>query len=108
LISAFSTDDLIEPDMIELIEFVVPRVYAQWRDVGYALKYKTSTINGIEAKSHKDPEESCKTLFEDWLSTDNGTGPKTWVTLLDALKRIKKLAKAREEIIGKVADMFTQ
>ena len=103
--TVFSTGDLIEPDMIDLYEVVVPRVYAQWRDVGYALKYKTSTLNGIEAKSQKDPEESCKTLFEDWLSTDNGTGPKTWVTLLDALKRVKKLAKAREEIIGKVAEL---
>ena len=102
-----SAGDLTEPDMIDLYEFVVPRVYSLWRDVGFALKYEIATINGIEEKNHKDPEGSCKTLFEDWLSTDNGisAGPKTWSTLLGAIKRVNKLAKAREEIIQKVAEL---
>ena len=63
--------------------------------------YKITTVNGIEAKHKKDPEESCKGLFEDWLSTNNGAGagPKTWVTLLKAIGKVKKLSKAREEIL---------
>jgi len=86
--------------MIDLNHFVVPKVYAHWRDVAHALKYKTPIIKGIEAQHQKCPKGSCKGLFEDWLLKDNGIGPKTWSTLLNAIKRTKKLSsKALEEIL---------
>ncbi|XP_065900602.1 uncharacterized protein [Dysidea avara] len=96
-----------EPEVIDLRQIVVPRVYAHWRDVAFALYYKITTVNGIEAKHKKDPEESCKGLFEDWLSTNNGerAGPKTWATLLGAIEKVKKLAKARKEILKEVAQL---
>ena len=94
-----------EPEVIDLIQIVVPRVHAHWRDVAFALYYKIPIVKGIEVKHKQDPEESCKGLFEDWLSTNNGAhaGPKTWATLLGAIEKVHKLAKAREEILQELA-----
>ena len=41
---------------------------------------------------------ACCELLCEWLSTDHGIKPKTWTTLLTALKQIKKLTSASNEI----------
>jgi len=84
--------------MRDLNRFVVPRIKAYWREVAYALHYKKYTLDDIE---NKDRDRACTVFFENWLSTDNGksAGPKTWSTLLDAIKEIKDLTSVREEIL---------
>jgi len=87
--------------MRDLNRFVVPKIQAHWRDVGYALRYGVSTIKGIESKHNSDPKNCCRELFEDWLTTDNGkkAGPKTWSTLLRALGEVDELAAAKQQIV---------
>ena len=71
-----------------------------WKDVAYALWYKIVAVDKIEANS-QDPKKQCQDFFQDWLQTNNGgrAGPKTWETLLNAIKKVKQLTRAREEII---------
>ena len=86
--------------MRDLNRIVVPRIQACWRDVAYALHYKVSTLDSIEAKHNKDPKKCCQGLFEDWLRTDHGekAGPRTWSTLVRVLAEVEELTVAREEI----------
>ena len=85
--------------MGDINKIVIPKIQAEWEDVAYALRYEIPTVNAIKAKYNDNPKKCCKELFKDWLSTDHGTGPKTWSTLLDKLKDIEDLAAANGEIM---------
>jgi len=56
-------------------------------------------VDAIEAK-FPDPKRRCQEFFKDWLK-DNGkcAGPKSWSTLLGAIKTVNELTKVREEIV---------
>jgi len=71
-----------------------------WKDVAYALWYKIAAVDKIEANS-QDPKKQCQDFFQDWLQTNNGgqAGPKTWETLLNAIKKLEELTRAREKIM---------
>ena len=84
--------------MIDLIEFVIPKIQTEWEDVAFALEYEIQTVNSIKDKHHEDPRKCCKELLKDWLATGNGKSPKTWSTLLDALKRLDDLKGVIHEI----------
>ena len=73
--------------MHDLIRIVVPKVFNEWEDVAYALRYDVPTVRLIRNKYNRDAAKCCEELFEDWLTTTNGAAPKTWRTLLDALKK---------------------
>ena len=92
--------------MHHLNKIVIPEVAAEWKDIAYALDYNISTVKQIQSKCKEDPEKSCKELFEDWLSTDNGIKPKTWQTLMDKLKEVDKLHSATEKITKKLNQMI--
>ena len=83
--------------MADINKIVIPQIKAEWEDVAYALRYKIPEVNGIKAKYSDNPKRCCQELFIDWLSTNNGIGPKTWSTLLDKLGEIKELTAAREK-----------
>ena len=85
-----------------LNSFVIPEVASEWEDVAYVLHYKISTVRCIERNHGKDVRRCCRELLEDWLTTDNGAEPKTWQTLLDALKLIKNLTTVTQEITDKL------
>ena len=87
--------------MADINKIVIPRIQAEWEDVAYALCYKITEVQDIRAK-YKNSKKCCQILFEDWLSTDNGAGPKTWSTLLDKLSKVKDLIAARNEIMNKL------
>jgi len=91
----------IEPEMCDLNRIVVPMIEAYWREVAFALRYKNHTVYSIQTKHSGDQKKCCKHLLEDWLTTNHGqnAGPKTWSTLLKALKEIEDLTAAREEIL---------
>ena len=76
---------------------------AHWKDVAYhSLQYDVSTVTAIEKKCASDPKRCCIELFQDWLKTENGVGPKTWGTLLTQLKEVKELTDKVEEITKKL------
>lgn len=86
---------------------VVPKIKAVWDDVAYALRYEIYTVDSIRSKYNSDPTKCCKELFRDWLTTNNGAGPKTWFTLLEKLKNVVDFAAAREVIMKELTEMYT-
>ena len=84
--------------MYDLNEFVIPKIQAEWEDVAYALRYKIHAVRAIEVKHREDPKKCCKELLKDWLTTENGRSPKTWSTLLYALRKVNELASVTREI----------
>ena len=83
-----------EPDMIDLIKIVIPKVMNEWEYIAYALRYDLSNISAIKSRGNADPKKCCRELLKDWLTTKHGAkaGPKVWSTLLDALKQIDDIA----------------
>ena len=86
---------------------VVPRINAEWEDVAFALHYEIHTVKSIRNKHNNDPIKCCKELFKDWLTSNNGTRPKIWFTLLDKLNKVGDLAAAREVIMKELFEMYT-
>ena len=84
--------------MGDLNEIVIPRIQAEWEDVAYALRYEIHMVRAIQEKHREDPKRCCKGLLEDWLTTKNGTPPKTWNTLLSALRKVNELTSVTREI----------
>ena len=91
--------------MKQLMNKVIPRIAADWRQLAFMLDFDISRVNIIKQKGRDDPESCCCELLCEWLSTDHGTKPKNWETLLVALKQIKKLTSVTEEI---EKDLMTQ
>ena len=91
--------------MGDLNKIVIPKTQVEWEDIAYALCYEIGTVRGIRAKHNNNPRKCCKELFEDWLSTDHGVGPKTWLTLLDKLKEIEILTAATDEIMDDLKEI---
>jgi len=89
---------VLEPKMKHLINIVVPRIAAYWRDVAFNLDFSISAVQIISKKFPNDPVSCCKELFEEWLISSEGIEPKIWSTLLTSLKPIKNLRAAIEEI----------
>ena len=88
--------------MGDINKIVIPKIQAEWEYVAYALRYQIPTVKAIKAKCNDNPKKCCKELFEDWLSTDHGAGPKTWSTLLDKLKEVEDLAAATNDIMNEL------
>ena len=84
--------------MKHLINIVVPRVAAHWNNVAYNLDFSIPTVKIISKKFPNDPVSCCEELLEQWLSSSEGTQPKTWSTLLMSLKHMDHLRAAVEEI----------
>ena len=85
--------------MWQINKIVVEEIMTSWEDVAYSLEYKIEEVHAIKSYCREDPKKCCKKLFEDWLSTSNGTSPKTWKTLLNTLKtRVNGLTAAAEKI----------
>ena len=80
--------------MKQLHEHVIPNVAAHWRKVAEFLEFKTPAIDLVEEKYR-----SCEEIFRKWLKTaDCGVGPKTWSTLIESLKGIKRFKSVAEEL----------
>ena len=85
--------------MFELIEIVIPKIKAEWETLAYRMRYTVEEINDLKGDS-QDSSEYCKILLTNWISTDHGPNPKTYLTLLKCIKKIGKLtavSKAVEE-----------
>ena len=86
------------PTMKQLMDKVIPRVAADWKQLAFMLEFDISRVNIVKQKGRDDPEPCCHELLCEWLSTDHGMKPKNWTTLLTALKQIKKLTSVTDEI----------
>ena len=91
--------------MHSLIRMVIPKVSSEWEDLAYALQYKVPTVKCIRNDHSGDSKTCCRTLFEDWLSTDNGAKPKTWKTLLDKLREVEMLKSVTKKIEEELIEM---
>ena len=94
------------PDMWDLIKIVIPKVKAKWEYMAYSMQYSIATVTAVK-KDCSDSEECCKTLFEDWLSTDHGAAPKTWSTLLQKIKDVDSLVAVVDDIKRELSRKFT-
>ena len=88
----------IAPKMKHLNKHVIPKIAADWKQVADSLDFDICTIRIIEKKFQNDPLQSCDELMRDWLSTNVGTKPKVWSTLITALKDIRQLTAIVEQI----------
>ena len=84
--------------MKQLVISVVPRIATEWNSVAHCLEFTIPSIKIIRKKCRDDPEECCRTLLEEWISTDQGVTPKNWTTLLSVLKQIEGLTRACDKI----------
>ena len=82
-----------------LHEVVVPRIAADWSIVADFLEYEVEYKRVIKERCHHDPERCCAELLEDWLSSHRGVSPKSWSTLIETLRGIKKLTATTEKIV---------
>ncbi|XP_065907302.1 uncharacterized protein [Dysidea avara] len=87
-----------KPKMKELNNIVVPKIAADWRRFADSLEFESWVIKTIDVKYRNYPEECCEEVLRDWLSLDHGVGPRTWSTLLRALKETRGCAAVTELI----------
>lgn len=68
---------------------MIPRLAANWYDVGLKLGAKAFTLNNIKA-TPKEVCECCKEMLQNWLNGKADCGvrdhPVTWETLLHAVE----------------------
>ena len=88
---------LLEAEILELTDIVIPRVMAHWKQLAYCMKYDTGDVEGFDEVG-KNTQECCKKLFINWLSTSHDPMPKTYQTLLEHIKKIDNLAAASKMI----------
>ena len=85
--------------MWDLIKTVIPKVKAEWRNLGYSMGFKIEDIRALETDaSLRNPESQCQKLFENWLSGARGCTPKTWGKLLERIEAVDILSSAAETI----------
>ena len=88
---------LSEPDMWNLIRIVIPKIKASWKSLAYSMRYDVYEVSAFE-KEGNNLNECCNNLFTNWLTTDRGSKPKTYQTLLKCIKEIDDLTAASEQI----------
>ena len=64
---------------------ITDRVSAKWKDVALRLHFEGHCIDIIEINCHYQAVPACRTMFTRWLE-GYGHKPKTWRTLIIALK----------------------
>ena len=78
--------------MFDLKKIVTQRIMHQWEYVAEALYYDIAIIETIKQKGREDAKHCCREFFKDWLTSDNGTGPKVWSTLIGALEEVDEIS----------------
>ena len=81
-----------------LHNIVVPKISSEWKIVADFLELEFSIIDVVEERCKDDPVKCCEEMLREWLKTDHGLQPKTWSTLITALKVIKKLPTVSQEV----------
>ena len=69
-------------DMKIMYKHVVNKLSPHWKSVGDYLEYSVVERNGFR---RGDDKKSLVALLENWIDTDNGREPKTWLTFIKVL-----------------------
>ena len=77
---------------------IVPRIAWVWQEVAQYLEFGSDIIMCIQCDYGDDLEKCCFILLEEWISTDRGSIPKSWTTLLSVFKQIKALSETGGKI----------
>ena len=89
--------NLLEAEMWELIDVVIPKIKVHWKYLAYRMRYNRGDVAAFE-KDSKDLKGCCKKLFNNWLETGHGPEPKTYHTLLMCIKDVDNLTAASKII----------
>ena len=84
--------------MKHLNQFVICKIAPNWEKVAYSLEFDIPRVILLEKKYQKDHVGACSEMMREWLSSDVGLTPKSWSTLIAALKETVELTAAVEEI----------
>ena len=87
----------VDPEMWDLINIVIPKVKAYWKDLAYSMGYSIYDVQVWE-NDGKDSRDQCYRLFENWLTGKCGCTPKTWKKLLERIKAVGELSATAKEI----------
>jgi len=79
-------------------DIIVPKVSAYWHVVLIYLEYGIAFKKELERKHKGDPRQCCAALFEDWITSSRGAGPKTYTKLFEVLDQVPELVGATAEI----------
>lgn len=93
--------------MHHMMKLVVPKVAGHWKMIAYNLHYDVMRVRVIQDQCRDDPENCTCELFMHWLQSSEGLGPRSWETLLSALKDIPKLTAVSEDIERELIEILT-
>ena len=91
-------------------DIIVPKVSAYWHVELIYLEYGIAFKKELDKKHKGDPRQCCAALFEDWITSSRGVGPKTCTKLLEVLDQVPELVSAAAEIrqlLGKERNLNT-
>ena len=72
-------------DMKTMYKYVVGKLSPYWTTVGDYLEYSIVERNSFRGANNN---KSLAILLENWISTDNGRKPKTWLTFSKVLEEL--------------------
>ena len=72
-------------DMKLMHKYVVSKLAPYWTTVGDYLEYSVHERNAFEGADNK---KSLVAVLENWITTDNGRQPKTWLTFIGVLMEL--------------------
>ncbi len=62
---------------------------AEWEKLSDFLELPYTTVSNLRARQEFTPESACRSVIVSWLN-GGGLEPKTWGTLVEVLKDMKK------------------
>ena len=73
----------------DIIEALDRKLDAEWRHFGTFLRVEYQIMKIIDRSNRGRPEDCMLELLDRWLSKEDGTGtlPRTWPTIVDAVKK---------------------
>lgn len=72
----------------------------KWKDLGLELMISPDTLEATAIKYHGDPGNCLREMLADWLR-GSGEPPRTWSSIVSALKKVDTLGAIAEEIEAK-------
>ena len=79
-------------------KIIVPKVSVYWHVILFYLGYDIAFKKNLEKKYNNDPQQCCTALFENWITSSRGIGPKTYSKLLNVLNQFPETSNYTAEI----------
>ena len=94
----------LQPTLEDLQFHVVENVYDSWERIGHYLGLEQSVLNLVKVEHHQ-MDARCLAVFRKWLA-GSGKVPKTWNTVLEAL-RLSDLKPIANEVWSSIIKQET-